>query len=70
MKVGEKGEYFQAVIEVPAFLTKDGYAPTGEFPVCQVEALDPDDFKKIRRFKDWYFGSKRWKITILNNHYS
>lgn len=46
-------EYFQAIIEVPAKLKEDGYAPSGKFLVRAKEPLDLADFRKLVRFRDW-----------------
>ena len=56
IKVRQRNEYLQAIIEVPAEPKKHGYEPTGEFPICVVEPLDPDEFKKLGTFRSWYSG--------------
>lgn len=53
IEVRKKSEYLQAIIEVPATLTKDGYAPTGNFPICEVKPLDLSEFKKVERYREW-----------------
>jgi len=51
--VRQKSEYMQAIVEVPAKMTKDGYAPKGNFIIREKEALDLSEFKNIPKYMDW-----------------
>ncbi|GAH83354.1 unnamed protein product, partial [marine sediment metagenome] len=49
----QRYEYFQAIIEVPGKLTKNGYEPSGKFPLVRVEPLELYEFESIMPYKDW-----------------
>jgi len=53
IKVRERSEYLQAIVEVPAKPTKQGYAPTGDFILRALEPLDLGDFEKAERYREW-----------------
>lgn len=53
IKVRQKSEYLQAIVEVPAIMTEHGYAPKGNFIIREKEPLDLNEFKNIPEFRDW-----------------
>jgi hypothetical protein len=53
-EVGQRNQYFQAVIEIPKVkMSKQGYVPHGKPVPRVVEPLDPTDFKKLKEYKEW-----------------